>query len=84
MMAALDFYSRSSFIIGGVCWRFCQALPRGTQGKWDYVRAFQTKEVVVKTSAAPGKYGRRPDDVDTCIFPHREKAIRVYAPHRNN
>lgn len=79
---SLDFYSLEV----DHWWRLLALLPslrKGTQGKWDDVRAFQTKEVVVKTS--------RPRPVNTdgdlttwtpAHFRIREKAIRVYVPNR--
>lgn len=76
----LDFYSLEV----DHWWRLLTLLPslrKGTQGKWDDVRAFQTTEVTIKTS--------RPRAVNTdgdlttwtpAYFRIREKAIHVFAP----
>ncbi|MFA6031366.1 MAG: lipid kinase [Myxococcota bacterium] len=76
----LDFYSLEV----DHWWRLLTLLPslrKGTQGKWDDVRAFATTELVVKTS--------RPRPVNTdgelttwtpAYFKILESAIHVYAP----
>jgi len=76
----LDFYSLEV----DHWWRLLTLLPslrKGTQGKWDDVRAFATTELVVKTS--------RPRPVNTdgelttwtpAHFKILESAIHVYAP----
>jgi diacylglycerol kinase (ATP) len=67
-------------------WRLLALLPslrKGTQGKWDDVRAFQTTEVTIRTGR------RRPVNADGELstytpahFRIRPKAIRVFAPPR--
>nr|WP_246245762.1 lipid kinase [Mesorhizobium zhangyense] len=78
----LDFYSLEV----DHWWRLLALLPslrRGTQGRWDDVRAFQTTEVTVRTS--------RPRPVNTdgelCTttpahFRIRPKALSVFVPKR--
>jgi len=76
----LDFYSLEV----DHWWRLLALLPslrKGTHGKWDDVRAFQTTEVTVRTSR------RRPVNTDGELstytpahFRIRPKALRVFAP----
>ncbi|MEI5682413.1 lipid kinase [Mesorhizobium sp. CCNWLW179-1] len=78
----LDFYSLEV----DHWWRLLRLLPslrRGTQGRWDDVRAFQTTEVTIRTS--------RPHPVNTdgelCTttpahFRIRPKALSVFVPKR--
>ncbi|MBZ3692347.1 lipid kinase [Phyllobacterium calauticae] len=76
----LDFYSLEV----DHWWRLLGLLPslrKGTHGRWDDVRAFQTTQVTIKTSKP------RPVNTDGDLttwtpahFRIREKAIRVFAP----
>ena len=76
----LDFYSLEV----DHWWRLLALLPslrKGTQGRWDDVRAFQTTEVTIRTSR------RRPVNTDGELttytpahFCIRPKAISVFAP----
>jgi YegS/Rv2252/BmrU family lipid kinase len=80
----LDFYSLEV----DHWWRLLSLLPslrKGTHGRWDDVRAFQTTEIIVKTS--------KPRAVDTdgelttwtpAHFRICEQAIRVFAPTNGN
>jgi diacylglycerol kinase (ATP) len=79
----LDFYSLEV----DHWWRLLALLPslrKGTHGQWDDVRAFQTTEVVVKTSKP--RAVNTDGDLTTWTPAHfrmREKAIRVFAPEAN-
>lgn len=78
----LDFYSLEV----DHWWRLLRLLPslrRGTQGRWDDVRAFQTTEVTIRTSSP------RPVNTDgeLCTttpahFRIRPKALSVFVPKR--
>lgn len=80
----LDFYSLEV----DHWWRLLALLPslrKGTHGKWDDVRAFQTTEVIVSTSKP--RAVNTDGDLTTWTPAHfrmREKAIRVFAPTRKN
>ena len=76
----LDFYSLEV----DHWWRLLALLPslrKGTQGRWDDVRAFQTTEVTIRTSR------RRPVNTDGELstytpahFRIKPKALRVFGP----
>ncbi|MEK1855325.1 MAG: lipid kinase [Phyllobacterium sp.] len=76
----LDFYSLEV----DHWWRLLALLPslrKGTHGEWDDVRAFQTTEVIVKTSKP--RAVNTDGDLTTWTPAHfrmREKVIRVFAP----
>ncbi|QND53789.1 lipid kinase [Phyllobacterium sp. 628] len=76
----LDFYSLEV----DHWWRLLGLLPslrKGTQGRWDDVRAFQTTEVTIKTNKP--RAVNTDGDLTTWTPAHfriREKAITVFAP----
>ena len=78
----LDFYSLEI----DHWWRLLALLPslrKGTQGKWNDVRAFRTTEVIVKTSKP--RMVNTDGELTTWTPAHfriREKAIGVFAPVR--